>query len=101
MIKSLLVALLLTSSLFGNSFFKQDDKQQHMKATALIAFMSSVVYSELGYTPTEVFWMSLGTALAVGVVKELSDDEFSGQDMVANAIGGTVGAIPMFVLCSF
>ena len=101
--KKLLLIIVLSTSLFSESFFKQDDKQQHMKGTAVIAFMSSVVANELGYTVNQSFWIGVASALAVGLAKETYDSRsggtgFSGQDMVADAIGGTLGALPVFIL---
>ena len=90
----LLLILALTSSLFAI----EDDKQKHIGATAGIALVTSAIVSQYDYTPAEVFWISLGTALAVGLAKELTDDEFSGGDLAADALGGTIGAIPMFVI---
>jgi len=90
----LLLVLALTANLFG----MEEDKQKHIGATAGISLVTSIIVSQYDYTPTEVFWISLGTALAVGLAKELTDDEFSGGDLAADALGGTLGAIPMFVI---
>jgi len=92
--KVALILMMLLSSSFG----LEEDKQKHIGATAAISLFTSVVVSQYDYTPTEVFWISLGTALAVGLAKELTDDEFSGGDLAADALGGTLGAIPMFVI---
>ena len=101
--KKLLLFVMLSTSLFSESFFQQKDKQQHIEVTALISMMSSFVANEAGYTPVQSFWIGVGTALAVGFVKELSDSRsggtgFSGQDMLADGIGGALGATPMFIL---
>ena len=95
--KKILLLLALTSGLFAI----EEDKQKHIGATAGIALVTSAIVSQYDYTPTEVFWISLGTALAVGLAKELSDDEFSGGDLAADALGGTLGAVPMFVIYSW
>jgi len=92
--KIALVLMILLSSSFG----LEEDKQKHIGATAAISLLTSVVVSQYDYTPTEVFWISLGTALAVGLAKELTDDEFSSGDLAADALGGALGAIPMFVI---
>ena len=84
--------------LLSSSFGLEEDKQKHIGATAGIALVTSIIVSQYDYTPTEVFWISLGTALAVGLAKELTDDEFSSGDLAADALGGTLGAIPMFVI---
>jgi len=92
--KIALILMMLLSSSFG----LEEDKQKHIGATAGIALVTSIIVSQYDYTPTEVFWISLGTALAVGLAKELTDDEFSSGDLAADALGGTLGAIPMFVI---
>jgi putative lipoprotein len=100
--KSILILILSTSLFASESFFKQEDKQQHIQVTALISLMTSSVAHEMGYTTTQSFWIGVASALAVGLGKELYDSRksgtgFSGEDMMADGIGGTLGALPVFV----
>jgi len=95
---------MLTTTLFStDSFFRQKDKQQHIQITTVISLMTSMVANEAGYTPTESFFIGLGAALLVGLVKEGIDSRkggsgFSGKDMLADGIGGALGSTSMFVL---
>ena len=104
--KFILILLLLTSSLFSESFFQEADKQKHMQGTAVVSLIASNMAVDVGYTVNQSFWIGVVSALAVGLGKELLDSQsdgnsFSGEDMVANGIGGVAGALPVFVIYEF
>ena len=94
---------MLSTSLFSNSFFDEKDKQEHMQVTALISLMSSNVAHEMGYTVNQSFWIGVAIAMSVGLGKELYDSRsggsgFDGRDLMADGIGSTLGALPVFVI---
>ena len=103
---SLIVFILLTTSIHCESFFQEEDKQLHMQVTAAISLVSSNVAYEMGYTETESFWIGFIVAMSVGAGKELYDSKDGGsgfdlEDIGADAIGSSVGAIPVFIIHSW
>lgn len=46
---------------------------------------------QMEWSPTKARVGAFVTAMAVGVAKELSDDEFDGEDMAADAGGALLG----------
>ena len=95
----LIVLLLCTVSNADSkpSFFQQDDKQAHIAITILLGIIGNGVAGKLGASPKEAFWYGLGTALVVGISKEVYDMHktnptgFDMQDILADSIGGTIG----------
>ena len=99
----MLTLILSTSLLFSNSFFQEEDKQDHMKVTAVISLVASNMAYDVGYTVNQSFWIGVASALAVGLGKELLDSRsggtgFSWSDMGANAVGGTFGSLFVYPL---
>ena len=100
--KAILLMLLLTLSTYAD-LFNEPDKQKHIQVTAALAFVSSGVAYDAGYTEQESFWIGFTLAMIVGVGKELYDSRnggsgFSGEDIIADGIGATVGALPVFII---
>jgi len=95
--KTILLMLLLTLSTYAD-FFNEPDKQKHMQVTAALAFVGSGVAYDAGYTEQESFWIGFTLAMIVGVGKELYDDKFDNRDLLADGIGATLGALPVFVI---
>lgn len=73
-------------------FFQQRDKQAHIVAFTAISYVVTDYALDNGFTKTEAWFIGLGSALVLGAVKELTDDNFDEKDMMANAIGGTIGS---------
>ena len=104
--KFVFLFLVLTSFLFSESFFEEDDKQMHMKTTFVISLIASNMAYDVGYTVNQSFWIGVTSALVAGLSKELFDSRkggsgFSGEDMVANFIGGVGGAVWVYPLYKF
>ncbi len=71
--------------------FKKD-LALHAGLSLVISAASYHFYREtLELTPMQSRAAALLTTLAIGAIKEATDDEFSGADMAANASGATLG----------
>jgi len=102
--KKLVLVFMLTSSMFANSFFQEEDKQMHIVATSAIGFTANAIaYKEYGLTAEQSFWVGVAAALTVGLAKELYDSRsggtgFDSRDMLADGIGGVIGSGGMYVI---
>jgi len=100
-VKKLVLVLILTLSLANAG----DDKSQHAAASFVLGAAGAMIAEKYGATPTEAFFWGLGTVLVVGLAKEAYDSRSEGNvernDMVANAIGGSLGAGTGIVLMKF
>ena len=97
-----LISVLLLSTLLHANLFQEPDKQAHMTAAAVISLGTSVIAYDLGYTTTESYWIGVASGTLAGLLKELLDARsggsgFDGRDLVADGIGASVGAIPVFM----
>ena len=98
-LKRVVLALLLVCTIGNTSeydnFFQQEDKQAHIVVSIFNGAIGNLVAVKLGASKQEAFWIGLGTALVIGLGKELYDEHsyggFSTADMVANGIGGVIG----------
>lgn len=72
--------------------FSNSDKQLHMISSYGLAYTITDGFRRAKYSHWEsLLYGSLAT-LAVGTLKELTDDDFSSNDMLANGIGVAVSA---------
>ncbi len=94
-ILSLLVVCTIGNTNEYDNFFQQEDKKAHMAISVMTSAIGNLVATKLGASKREAFWYGLGTALVIGLGKELYDEHsyggFSAADMVANGIGGVAG----------
>ncbi|MCK5830293.1 MAG: hypothetical protein KAH20_08325 [Methylococcales bacterium] len=85
-------------------FFSQPASAEFRKDLALHAGLSLVISTAsyhfyrqtLELTPTQSRVAAFFTTLAVGAIKEATDDKFSGSDMAANAGGTALGVAIAF-----
>lgn len=86
-----LVALMLIATSAHAVDLSQDDKKKHIGVSAGIALASTVIYKDTDHP----YLYSALTTLGVGLAKESYDhyqrEGFSDQDLVADAIGTTIG----------
>ncbi len=104
--KKILLTLVLATSLSFGGFFQEEDKKIHITITTMIGVWGSLIAKKHGATETQAFWIGVGSALAVGLAKEAYDSRdggtgFDNRDMLANAIGGTLGSGTGIVLFRF
>ena len=96
------ILLLLLVCTIGNTseydnFFQQEDKKAHIAISIMTGAIGNLVSIKLGASKQEAFWYGLGTALTIGLAKEVYDMHktnptgFSTADMVADGIGGVIG----------
>lgn len=80
----------LIPSVVNASFFMEEDKQKHIIATTSIslAVTSALIPSQGKF---KACLAGLGSALAIGAIKEATDPVFDMRDMAANTIGGSLG----------
>ncbi|MCK5538504.1 MAG: DUF2279 domain-containing protein [Bacteroidales bacterium] len=93
---------MLTVTLNAN-FLAEDDKQKHIATTTIISLVASNIAYEYNYTETQSFWIGFATAMAVGISKELYDSRSGGsgfdmEDLGADVIGSTLGALPVLII---
>ncbi len=104
--KRLILALIVSTSLLSANFFKEEDKQLHIAATTMASVFGGLLAKKHGYNDTEAFWIGFGTAIAIGLAKEAYDSRdggtgFDSMDMLANSIGGALGAGTSLILYRF
>lgn len=92
-VKSLTLMLLLVSSpALANGFtLAREDHRMHYAASTLGTFGLAMVYRS-----TKVQYpvgLAAVTMLALGALKELTDNDWDGTDMEANAAGVFTGAV--------
>lgn len=95
-----LIAVILCSFML----FSKPASAEFRKDLALHAGLSLVISTAsyhfyrqtLELTPTQARVAAFFTTVAVGAIKEATDDKFSGSDMVANAGGAALGVAIAF-----
>ena len=70
-----------------------EDKQAHIIATGAISLYSGVLLTGVTNDKSIGPVLGFGTAMAVGVAKELSDPYFSIGDIKADLLGSFLGAL--------
>lgn len=91
----ILCSLLLTSNSASAEFRK--DLALHAGISLVVSTASYHFYRQtLELTPTQSRVAAFFTTLAVGAIKEATDDKFSGSDMAANAGGAALGVAIAF-----
>ena len=104
--KKILLTLLISTSISSANFFQEKDKKLHIGVTYPIGLVASMIATKNGATKTEAFFWGLGSAIIIGLAKEAYDSReggsgFDNRDMIANAIGGSLGAGTGIVLLKF
>lgn len=88
------IALLLPQ----NSYGLEPDKQKHINYSAVIGLVTYGALRAAGQDETEAAYGALIYSIGLGVLKELTDQRFDGEDLVADVAGASFGvAIPLFV----
>lgn len=72
--------------------FSNTDKQLHMLASYGLAYTATDGFRRAKYSKWKSIAYGSLLAMAVGALKELSDDDFSNNDMLADAVGVGVSA---------
>jgi len=91
--------MLSISPVFVSQSFADDggDKALHVGASFVISTLSYNFYkSQFNMSDTKARLAAFVTTIAIGAVKEATDDEFSGSDMGANAGGAGLGVLVGF-----
>ena len=93
-IRSILLPLLMTNSLYGVG----DDKIKHLQVSMLLGYAGETLlhkYSQLSHEDKVLY--AVGAAFAIGIGKELYDEQdyggFSAEDLVPDLFGSVSGAI--------
>lgn len=91
----LLFVLLFTSTAKAESLdFRDEDKKKHFAACLAITTSSYYVYHyQFKASKGKSLLLSVATAMAIGLIKEATDPQFSVADMQANAVGAAAGII--------
>jgi hypothetical protein len=92
-----LIKIALTALLITQAQAFEPDKQKHITATAAISFTASSIASSKNFTPLESTLIGIGTGMLVGILKEATDDSFSGGDLKADLLGSCIGVVPLLV----
>ena len=94
-IKSLgaVILILLSTNLLFAADFSQQDKQKHVVATTGISSITYGISRSYKASRTKSFFIAMGTSMAVGVAKELSDPFYDEEDIQADLVGASLGAI--------
>ncbi len=94
-ILSLLVVCTIGNTNEYDNFFQQEDKQAHIIVSIFSGAIGNLLAVKNGANKEQAFWIGLGTALVIGLGKELYDEHSYGgismPDMVADGIGGVIG----------
>ena len=97
-----LFLFMATTSMSGQSFFQQQDKQLHFTAGAIAGGLGYKWSYDKHKNKKKAFIAGVCSSFAVGLVKELYDSRTGGTveigDVVATTLGGlTIGfTIPLF-----
>jgi len=95
---SIIIFLIMGQSLVAEEgFFSQRDKQKHILGSGAIGVAIAGVARSNGLTKIESFFLGVGTAIGIGLIKEGIDGyNVNGtrdwDDVKADAIGGIIGA---------
>ena len=95
---SIMIFLILSQSLIAEeSFFAQRDKQKHILGTGALAVVFTGIARNKGLPKIESFILGVGTAVALGLLKEGLDGynkngTRSWDDAKADALGAVIGA---------
>lgn len=92
--KYLLTILILSLSINANAV--EDDKRKHFWASGAISSGIYLLMRSGGYKRIESYATAVVFSLAVGTVKELTDDKFDVKDMQYNAMGAL--SVPVIVI---
>ena len=77
------------------------DKELHLGVSALISGVSYGMFRQVeGMNQHDAYMSAVGVTLAVGLLKELTDEKVDRGDLVADAAGALVGPM-MFVVWEF
>lgn len=100
--KRLLLLLLLTSSLFAESYWDKDDDKPYFQqrdnlahigvATLASYLISDYVIRYHSFTKTEAWFMGFVSSILIGTIKEMTDKNFDIDDLSGYAVGGAVGS---------
>ena len=94
-ILSLLAVCTIGNTSEYDNFFQQEDKKAHIAVSIMVGAIGNLLAVKNGANKEQAFWIGLGTALVIGLGKELYDEHsyggFSTADMVADGIGGVIG----------
>lgn len=97
--KLLLIGLLLASSIAQahprDESFWQTDKQKHATASAILVTVAYSVARQARLKKREALAAAFFTTLAIGLAKEIVDDRFDGDDLIADAVGAGAGVLLM------
>ena len=92
--KTVLLLLLVANILFAF----EEDKQKHLQACMMIAYVSeTLMHKNLQESSSKSIFYATGLSMLAGLGKELYDENdyggFSEKDLIADAIGAFGGAI--------
>lgn len=93
----ILLALLLSLSLYAEPLYKQEDKQKHFIGSMAIGGAATGIARYYGSSRIESFFIGVATSLLVGIAKEAVDGRGHGtedvNDVYADTLGGIVGSV--------
>lgn len=92
--KHIIIAILLfTSIIKAEPIYMQNDKQKHFAVSATIATLTAGMAKNYGLTTNQAILVGFTTSLLAGIAKEVNDDKFDNNDLLADTIGSGLGAI--------
>lgn len=71
----------------------ENDKWAHIYVSAAISSASYAALKAGGSSKSEAYWGAVGFTLAIGAIKEATDDKFDWEDMGANATGAFIAPL--------
>lgn len=93
MIKLVIVLSLLFTPAVASA--SPNDKTLHFGVSAGLSTLFYNAYKEQGHTKASAKVAAFASTLAIGIAKELSDQEFSSEDLLFDAMGA---AFPLFTI---
>ena len=99
--KKIILSIILSSIIMADNYwdatdykpyFKQRDNQAHIAVSVVASSIATYYANKHGLSKTESWFIGFGTAVLIGTIKELSDKNFSKDDLSSYAVGGAIGS---------
>ena len=87
------IALLITILCTNAHADIEPDKEKHLVVSATISSLLYLGFRKGGVDKTDAYMGAVGTTLAIGFIKELSDPIFDKEDLKCDAVGAFVAPL--------
>lgn len=99
--KKILIIFTFLFCLNANAFLFEEDKNLHFATSMALTYTitSTIMLTNPEISSKKAALIAAGTTILLGLAKEsLIDDKFDSNDMLANGLGASFGAIPFIVI---